>query len=373
MPSIVPSKAQKEPKIDNFLLSKMRFSGKDRKPPEKTLIITNFCELGVETISCMYSIPKVLEKFPDHYHIAFGWSGRSYFYKHLVDEFWELDRSHYWLKDYGNAFLHNSKNLNNLEKEISRFGFVYNGSALGNFFVGYVCKRCLETTREKINICSKCNGNDFYFPFLFNIDKKDLTSIPGPKIDPELRKIVPENSVAIFARNRKTYGRNLPKEFYQNLNKLLKNKGFVPIYLGENISSLNMDDCIDFSNKPEANDLNFTLSVLSCVKFSVQFWTASTRLAAIVKTPFLLVESQDQLAGKGQEGLRIAMTSDWDKKKLLISHYLDFLENQEHSLKSVSESIDQMLKNNWDHNLSLVKNKNLLYSMLEEKGLLKWQ
>lgn len=361
----------KEPWVEDFLIHREKFSNKVRKDPKETLIITNFCELGVETLTCIYSIPRVLERLKDYYTIAFGWSGRKYFYRHLVDEFWELDKRHYWLKDYSNACNHKSKNLANLENKISDYGFVFKGSSLGNFLVAKNCRECLTPTLTSEE-CAKCGSDRFWFPFLENIDKEKITPIPRPTIDPELRSSIPENSVAVFARNRKTYGRNLPKDFYLNLNILLKKKGFFPIYLGENISSLDMKDCLDFSNRPEVNDLNFTLSVLSCVNFSIQFWTASTRLSSIVKTPFLLVESPDQIAGAGQEGLRIAATTNWNKKKILISHYLDFLENQQSSLCAVSESIDEMLNNNWDYNMSLVRNKGLLYSMIDKKGLLQW-
>ena len=367
-----PCGSLKEPWVEDFYISREKFSNKQRKDPKETLVITNFCELGVETLNCNYSIPRVLEKFKDYYSIVFGWSGRRYFYKHLVDEFWELDKRHYWLKDYSNACIHNSKNLSKLEGKLTSYGyFVFKGASLGNFLVSKNCKECLTPTLES-NKCVKCGGDSFWFPFLNNIDREKVIPIPLPSIDPKLKSSIPENSVAVFARNRKTYGRNLPRDFYTNLNKLLKSKGFSPIYLGENISSLNMDDCLDFSNRPEANDLNFTLSVLSCVNFSIQFWTASTRLSSIVKTPFLLVESPDQIAGAGQEGYRIAATTNWNKKKILISHYLDFLENQETSLDAVSESIDEMLNDNWSHNMSLAKNKRLLYSMIKKKGLSQW-
>ena len=364
----------KEPWVEDFYINKEKISNREKKDPKETIVITNFCELGVETLNCNYSIPRVLERFKDYYSIVFGWSGRKYFYKHLVDEFWELDKRHYWLKDYSNACHHNSKNLSKLEKKISDFGYtLFRGARLGNFLVTKNCKNCLTPTLDTSNQpCVNCGKDNFLSPFLNNIDREKVIPIPRPIVDPALRSSVPKNSVAVFARNRKTYGRNLPRSFYINLNKLLRDKGFVPIYLGENVSSLNMDDCIDFSNRPEVNDLNFTLSVLSCVNFSLQFWTASTRLSSIVKTPFLLVESPDQIAGQGQEGYRIAATTNWNKKKILISHYLDFLENQENSLKAVSESIDEMLNDNWDYNMSLAKNKRLLYSMIEKKGLSQW-
>jgi hypothetical protein len=43
---------------------------------------------------------------------------------------------------------------------------------------------------------------------------------------------------------------------------------------------------MDFSRLPEARDLELTLAIISQLQFTVQFWTASTRLAAMVGTPF---------------------------------------------------------------------------------------
>ena len=116
-----PCSSLKEPWVEDFYIHKEKFSANPRKDPKETLIITNFCELGLETLNCNYSIPRVLEKFKDYYSIVFGWSGRRYFYKHLVDEFWELDKRHYWLKDYSNACDHKSKNLSKFIGELILF------------------------------------------------------------------------------------------------------------------------------------------------------------------------------------------------------------------------------------------------------------
>jgi hypothetical protein len=80
---------------------------------------------------------------------------------------------------------------------------------------------------------------------------------------------------------------------------------------------------------PESRDLELVLAIISHLKFTVQFWTASTRLASAMKVPWLLFESPNQIVGNGQEGIRIALTTDEDKKKLVLSNYFNVLENQE--------------------------------------------
>jgi hypothetical protein len=370
---MILKKKSKEQKIDDFRFNVFKFT--KRQKSSKVLIITNFCELGVETLACMYSIPRLLEIFNSYYVILVGWSGRDYFYRHLVDEFWELKSENYWLKDSCNAFYHNSENLDRLENELKKIGILFKGHYLGNFLVSNVCKKCFNSWKGESLICGKCGAREITHPLFDRVEnKKFLRSIPKPKkeVVDSIREYVPDNSVAVFARNRKTYGRNLPKSFYYDLNNLIKDKGYTPIYLGENSSSLNMEGCVDFSAMPMVQDLSFTLSVLSCVKFSIQFWTASTRLSSIVNTPFVLVESVDQIALRGQEGLRIASASDFNKKKIILCNYLSFLENLKSGLDAVETAIDEVELDNWDYVTDLVGDKKMVYSLLDQKGLLSW-
>lgn len=353
--------------IKEFLFTKHIIN---KKFNDKVLIITNFSEFGVETLACLYSIPLIKEIYFDHKIIIVGWSGREYLYRHLADEFWELDKKFYELKDHSNAFVNNSKNIKNLEKELSKFGKLINTGFLGNFFVAKTCKKCLNVWKQDTLICSKCGSKKISLPILETLDKSLLREIPVPEYNENIK--IPENSVAVFARNRKTYGRNLPKEFYLKLNKLLYKNGLTPIYLGENSTSLNMENCIDFTKTKNVDKLEFTLNVLSSVKFSIQFWTASTRLSSITKTPFILIESPDQVAYVAQELQRIALTTDFDKKKIIISHYLDFLENQDGGLALVQNAIDEISVKNWDHIIGMVKNKSLVSSIITNKGLNSW-
>lgn len=363
----------KQKKIDNFSFKVHKFT--KRKKSDKVLFITNFCELGVETLACCYSIPQILQIFNGYYIILVGWVGREYFYKHLVDEFWEIDSENYWLKDFCQAFSTNSKNIDILEKNLQKYGVVFRSSYLGNFLVSYVCKKCFNSNYNKFSICEKCGSSLVSFPLFSSVEnKKFLRNIPKPRdyFINKAKDYLPEKSVAIFARNRKTYGRNLSKEFYYKLNEIVISKGFTPVYMGENSCSLKMDGCIDFSNTPLVNDLEFTLSVLSLVEYSIQLWTASTRLSSIVETPFILVESFDQIGLRGQEGIRIALLNKFNNKKIILSNYLDFLNNIELGLNSISKAIDEIQINNWGYVMDFVENKNMVESMLKSKGLLTW-
>ena len=63
-----------------------------------------------------------------------------------------------------------------------------------------------------------------------------------------------------------------------------------PIWLGEKQSTLAcpVSDVVDMTRKPEARDLELTLAIVSQLEFTIQFWTASTRLSALVGTPYLV-------------------------------------------------------------------------------------
>jgi hypothetical protein len=357
---------QKQKQTDKFVFKKHIFKKSNKS---QVVFILNFSEFGVETLSCLYSIPMITDVYKSFKTIVVGWSGREYLYRHLVDEFWELDESFYYLKDYSNAFYNTSKDIKNLEKKLGSFGVVVTSGFLGNFFVANVCKNCLNYWTEKKESCDRCGFKNFSLPILETLDKKNAVGIPVP-FDTGIE--IPNNSVAIFARNRKTYGRNLPKDFYLNLNNNLKQKGYNPIYLGENSTSLNMSDCVDFSSSPNSKKLEFTLETLSKVKFTIQFWTASTRLAAITKTPYILVESPNQVGYHAQELKRIALTTDFNKKKIIVCHYLDFLKNQDIGISLINDAINEIENNNWNHIIGMVKNKEILHSIIKENKLDSW-
>jgi hypothetical protein len=111
------------------------------------------------------------------------------------------------------------------------------------------------------------------------------------------------------------------------------------------------------------------LALVSQCKGTFQAWTASTRFAQAVNTPYVLVESFDQIFGFGQEGKRIKLlTPDMKTKKIIFSNYntavkdvryfadlcydqfIDFIENKNYiDVVGAMESkdyYDELLKGN---------------------------
>jgi hypothetical protein len=80
-------------------------------------------------------------------------------------------------------------------------------------------------------------------------------------------------------------------------------------------------------------------------------------LASLVGTPWILFESPDQLAGGGQEGIRIALTTDWDKKKIVLANYNDVLANQELALGLVQKSVEEIRNKDFSTIVGMVENK----------------
>jgi hypothetical protein len=155
--------------IKNFIFKKFIFN----KNNKNSLIITNFSEFGVETLACLYSIPIIKNVYKNHKIVVVGWCGREYLYRHIVDEFWEMDESLYYLKDKSNAFLNQSKDIKNLEKELNKIAPVISTGFLGNFFVSKVCKNCLNYWTTYEDVCIKCNSKNISFPILETLNKKD--------------------------------------------------------------------------------------------------------------------------------------------------------------------------------------------------------
>ncbi len=167
--------------------------------------------------------------------------------------------------------------------------------------------------------------------------------------------MVGNRPVGIFARNRQCYGRNLPSEFYKELIILLEDMGYTPIWLGEKASTLEcpVDHIVDFSRMEESRDLELTLAIVSLCEFTTQFWTASTRLAAMIGVPYLLFESPDQLWGAGQEGKRLSLVT-MGKKKIVATHYLNVLNNQRDGIDLVKRAIVEMQENNYNDIIAMV-------------------
>jgi len=336
------------------------------KPQDKRkiLIITCFTEFGCEAMGLMYCIPRAISHNPGAYVVCAGWYGRAYLYKHLVDEFWEIDESAMHLRDFANAFINNSLNVKKIERVLETHGMVFKGEKMGYFCVGNCCNICKKhwNSENPEECCPMCSSVNIDRAILANIrySKKFAVQIPRPSIKMmELaKKYLKPKSVGIFARGRKLYGRNLSADFYVKLISFLQERGYNPIWLGEKQSTIPcpVAHITDFSRLPESRNLELTLAIISQLEFTIQFWTASTRLASMVGTPWILFETPDQISGLGQEGKRIALTTDHNKKKLILAHFFSVVENQDAALTLISRALEEMGQDNWDDIIGLVEN-----------------
>lgn len=358
------------------------FKLSDRPRPtdsSQSLVICCFSEFGCETVGTLYCIPRIIFDHPTKYRIVVGWSGREYLYRHLADEFWEIKPEHMWLREYARAFHHESRNLTNLESELSRFGTVVPSSYMGHIAISAKCLRCrlfwntvfLTGLYDK-KVCPRCGGSDVLWPVLGDVSywKPRAVRLPTPsdfKME-DVRRFLGDNPVGIFARARKCYGRNLQPEFYVSLIKLLREMGFDPVWLGEKVSTMPcpVGDVVDFSRMDQARDLESTFAIIKQCRFTVQFWTASSRLAGLMGVPYLLFESPDQIWGRGQEGIRRNLC-DFGPRKLSINHYLNVYNDNARGIDIVRECIMEMLAGNYDDHLGLV-DKEVVRRMKEENS-----
>lgn len=366
----------KEEKIDEIKFHKYKFNNRPM-PTDKgrILFITCFTEFGCESISLMYCIPKIIQKYPGCYVVCVGWYGREYLYRHLVDEFWEVQEEFQWLREYTTAFMHTSKNLEKLETSLADLGHVYKSSSMGQICLGNTCRDCKLFWGEGGDdlVCPTCKSKDIEKGLLNDVKnhKKSAIHIPRPnaKMMALAQTYLKPNPVGIFARGRACYGRNLRPEFYVKLIAQLESLGYDPIWMGEKQSVLPcpVEHITDFSRLPESRNLELTLAIVSQLRFTVQFWTASTRLASMMDVPWILFESPDQIVGNGQEGIRIALTTSY-KKKLVLSQYWSVMEKEDEALSLVNRAITEMNNNNWGDIVGLVDQPELIASMLTKQS-----
>lgn len=218
---MIPTK-NKEEKVANIQFNIHKF-GKKQKPDniKDILIICCFSEFGCEVVGALYCIPKMIRENPDKYIIIVGWYGRSYLYKHLSDEYWETTEDCQWLRDYSLAFHHISKNLSKIEKNLGKYGIVYPSDHLGKLAVGNQCHKCNHFWGQIDNVieCQKCKSTNITKSLFSDVKywKQKIFHMPHPCHEKMsiAKSLLGNNPVAITARNRKTYGRNL------NLNSIL--------------------------------------------------------------------------------------------------------------------------------------------------------
>ena len=344
---LIKPKSKDEERITDISFNVFKFTNRPRPNDAKRVVVfSSFSEFGCEMVSCLYCIPKYLRQFPGKYTIVIGWYGRAYLYKHLVDEFWEVKEEYQWLRDYARAFHHESKNLKKVEEAAGSFGRLVSADVLGQTCVLNQCRKCKQqfTYLDRVVKCPKCGSSHVDFGLFSDVQGwKKLAKrlpVPSPEKVALAESLAPPMTVGIFARDRKTYGRNLQPEFYVRLIELLERLNYKPIWLGEKQNTLPcpVEHIIDFSRMVEARDLETTLAIVQRCVFTVQFWTASTRLAGVSGVPYILAESPDQIWGGGQEGYRRNLC-DFGPSKLIVSHYLNAFNNNVGFLEVVERAI----------------------------------
>jgi Txe/YoeB family toxin of Txe-Axe toxin-antitoxin module len=349
-----------------------------KKPQDKNrkLIISCFTEFGCESLGLMYCIPQIARKYPGSYKIAMGWYGREYLYRHLVDEYWELKEEHQWLREFARAFHHESKNLARLEKAAQAEGRFYPSSYLGDMLLAFRCKDCNYVWADYDGIareCYNCQSRNIIKSVFSDTTywKRAAVKVPPPSEEymERAKKYLKPNSVGIFARGRKCYGRNLDADFYIELIKLLEASGYNPIWLGEKQSTAPcpLPHIVDFSRMEESQDLQLTLAIIKQLEFTVQFWTASTRLAAMVDTPYILIESPEQIVGsEGQEGYRLNLTTFCDKK-LVYCDYKNVAEDTKGMINLMNRVIEEVKVKNFSDVIGMVDSPERLKQQIAER------
>lgn len=363
-----------EEKLSEIKFTVHKFTCRPKPKNNKDIVIFPvFSEFGSETLIPLYCIPKLMQRrYCGKYSIVMGWHGRAYLYKHLVDEFWELNEEYQYLREYCRAFHHDSKNLKELAEQAAETGQVVSIGEVGNLAVYPALQECPALVNQlqckghilpgdQSQLCTKC-GVSFPAPGLFSDVKKYKQRVvwPPPPAQEKLSLAagyLKPRSVGIVGRGRKCYGRNLDADFYRRLIGLLESLGYSPIWLGEKATTIPCPcpHVLDFSRTEESRDLELTLALVSQLSFTIQFWTASTRLAGLVGTPFLLFESPDQVWGQGQEGFRLNLCSR-GPKKIVAAQFINVLEDQDTALEIVKQAVSEMEKDNYQTIIGQVEN-----------------
>lgn len=360
-------KGKSEPSAGNIAFKVHKFT-KRQKPqdPRNIVIFPCFSEFGTEILGTVYCLPALMQqRYMGKYSIAMGWQGREFLYRNIVDEFWEIDESCMWLREYARAFHHESKNLANLEREVAKQGRVVGALEIGEPAVypklGHCllmeCKGEMEYS-DRAQKCKKCGCSWPPAGYFYGDLMKARENAVWPKVDHNklynIEKYVKPNMVGITARNRACYNRNLPPIFYERLIYQLEDMGYNPIWIGEKQSThpCPFPRITDFTVTEEAKDLENTLALVSQLRFTIQFWTASTRLAGLVGTPYILFESPDQIYGgtlsPGHEGYRLYLCTR-GSGKLVLTHYNSVADDHNYGLKLAQQAVSEVEANNFQN------------------------
>ena len=356
-----------------------KFNSRPRpRDRSRVVIAACFSEFGCETVGCLYCIPRLVKRYPGRYVIAMGWHGREYLYRHLVDEYWELKEEYMFLRDYTYAFHFHSNNLKRIEESAAVHGSVVPTKMLGTFAVGNFCRTCGKYWHEWRRAdmqCPACKSTVIVQSLFGNPEEyhKEAVRIPQPSQAKmrEAKDVLGGRTVGIFARGRATYGRNLPPKFYSTLIDLVESRGEKVIWLGEKQSTqpCPAEHVYDHSRDDRSRDLELTLAIISQLKYTIQFWTASSRLAGMMGTPYILFESPEQVystgTNPGQEGRRLELTT-FGPRKVVISHYLSVMEDQANALMLAQRAIDELEAGNQEDIIGLVGDRPSVELMRDE-------
>jgi hypothetical protein len=123
---------------------------------------------------------------------------------------------------------------------------------------------------------------------------------------------------------------------------------------------------------PESQELERTLAIVCNLSFTIQFWTASSRLSGMMGVPFLLFESPEQIYPSysglcgAQEGRRLDLTS-FGPKKLVLAHYMNAVENLDKTIEVAKQAIQEMQVGNYNDVFGMVQDESFT-SMLRDEN-----
>ena len=341
----------------------------------KSIFIVCLVEFGCEWLIPHYLLPKIAKAHKDKNIIVVGWYGREFLYKHLVDEFWELSDKYMSLRETTRALHHHSKTIKKLEIYLKKFGDVVPSSILGSMLVQAKCASCNKSfgSRDKKQSCPFCDSKKILQSFFSSpeIAIKDYLPLPKPSVDAVIwaNKTKIDNMVGIFARSRKSYGRNLDTNFYIELINNLQKQGYNPVWFGEkeSVHKCPVDGILDLTCVSEARKLSYIISLLKHCVFTIQFWTASTRLSLEANCPFILVESPDQLYGAGQEGIRLKLLNrKQTKNKIILCNYKKVCNNLSEFNSIIMDGISELKKDDTSVKIGLVDDCDYVNSIIEK-------
>lgn len=385
------SQINQEVKLDKIIFNIHKFSDRARpSQKENIVIIPAFSEFGCESLIPLYAIPWLLKnRHAGRYCIVLGWYGREFLYRHLVDEYWEIKEEFQHLREYCRAFHHESKNLANVELQAAELGRMVTTNDISHVFLYPRLQECIikrgeakcdgrVATFQEYQRCQKCGFAYKPVGIFDDCSKSQKLAkwVPLPNIDKieKAKNILPPNAVGITARNRKCYGRNLDARFYERLIWKLEDLGYNPVWLGEKVTTLPcpIKRIPDLSGHKDARDLEQTLAYVSQMEFTIQFWTASTRLAGLVGTPFIIFESPDQIWGGGQEGYRLHLTSK-GPKKLVVAHFRSVAADYTKAMKVVENAVIDIRRDDYSTIIGMVENEQSVRNMILSKlGKINW-